>query len=305
MTTQDRVSIAMNPDERWANGEGAVELRADDVTKVFGTRRGRGEGVAAVSHADIRVRQNEFVAIVGESGSGKSTLARMLLGLIEPTGGEVFFNDVPLSKIDRKSLKQFRRSVQAVLQDPSGSLNPRKTVEKSLAEVIRLHKIVRGRRDTTQRVAQVLEQVGLDPALYLHRYPHELSGGQRQRVLIARALVLEPALIVADEAVSALDVSIKAGILQLMRDLHESMGIGYVFITHDLPVVKKVASYIYVMRHGELVEHGTKDKLFNSPEHPYTRELLAASPELLVQSAASDRGEVTQSHAHQWKTTTD
>jgi len=295
----------MEPDDLLANGDGAIQLRANSVTKVFGARRGRGDGVAAVSQASIRVRQNEFVAIVGESGSGKSTLSRMLLGLIEPTDGEVLFNDVPLSGISRKNLKQFRRSVQAVLQDPSGSLNPRKTVEKSLAEVIRLHKIVRGRQATTERVAQVLEQVGLDPALYLHRYPHELSGGQRQRVLIARALVLEPALIVADEAVSALDVSIKAGILQLMRDLHENLGIGYVFITHDLPVVKKVASYIYVMRHGEIVEHGPKDKLFSSPEHPYTRELLAASPELLVHGVTTGRGEATQSHAHQWKTATD
>lgn len=262
-----------------APGADAVELRADGITKWFATGRSR-TGRPALDDASITVRSGEFVAIVGESGSGKSTLARVLLQLIEPTEGTVLFEGESVAGLGVKGMRRFRRSVQAVLQDPSGSLNPRKSIATSIGEVVRFHRIARRSADVDALIAESLRQVGLDADLHADRFPHELSGGQRQRVLIARALVLGPKLIVADEAVSALDVSIKAGVLKLMRDLQQQLGLGYVFITHDLPVVKKVASYVYVMRHGSIVEHGPKDEIFDNPKHPYTQELLAATPVL-------------------------
>jgi ABC-type glutathione transport system ATPase component len=258
--------------------EKSVLLDVKDASKTFRGRRG-SEPVLAVRNANLTARPGEFNAIVGESGSGKSTLARMLLDLIPVTSGSIELDGVSLSAMTGAQRKVFRRSVQAVLQDPAGSLNPRKTVRRTIGEIVRLHDMARGRTDTAAKVAEALELVGLIPAdAFLDRYPHELSGGQRQRVLIARAIVLDPKIIVADEAVSALDASVKAGVLRLMNDLKERLGVGYVFITHDLPVVKKVADYVYVMKAGEIVEHGTKDEIFANAQHPYTRELLAASP---------------------------
>src|SRR5688500_11750396 len=184
----------------------------------------------------------------------------------------------------------YRRSVQAVLQDPAGSLNPRKSVERTIGEVIRLHGIARTRPDVRARVLEVLELVGMSPAQpFLDRYPHELSGGQRQRVLIARAISLDPRIIVADEAVSALDASVKAGVLRVMVDLKDRLGVGYVFITHDLPLVKKVADHVYVMRSGRIVEGGPKDEIFSAPSHDYTRTLLAAAPILTITQAGGTR----------------
>ncbi|WP_205857727.1 ATP-binding cassette domain-containing protein, partial [Phytoactinopolyspora endophytica] len=246
----------------------------------FRARRG-GRSVDAVVNANLRAQPGDFVAIVGESGSGKSTLARMLLGLIPATSGGVALDGIELTAMNKGQFRQYRRSVQAVLQDPAGSLNPRKTVGRIVGEVVRLHKIAQGREDIQDKVVETLELVGLVPASsFLGRFPHELSGGQRQRVLIARAIVLDPQIIVADEAVSALDASVKAGVLRLMDDLRRRLGIGYVFITHDLPVVKKVAEHVYVMKSGEIVEEGTKDRIFATPEHPYTRTLLSAAPTL-------------------------
>lgn len=255
----------------------ALVLAADGVTKEFG-RRG---GLRAVDDATIEARPGEFVAIVGESGSGKSTLARMLLGLMAPTHGAVRLGGVDLAAMRAPERRAFCRSVQAVLQDPAGSLNPRKTVRRAIGEVVRLHGMARGRQAVDEKTIEALELVGLTPAsAFLDRFPQELSGGQRQRVLIARAIVLDPRIIVADEAVSALDASVKAGVLRLMLDLTRRLDIGYVFITHDLPVVRKAADRVYVMRAGRIVEHGSKDAIFEDPQDPYTRSLLAASPTL-------------------------
>ncbi|MGO1411276.1 MAG: ATP-binding cassette domain-containing protein [Microbacterium sp.] len=255
-------------------------LETEAVTKVFGGRRGAAK-LRAVDGVTLKAEPGKFVAIVGESGSGKSTLARMMLDLMRPTSGRVLFDGEPLDSLRGEAHRSFRRSVQAVLQDPSGALNPRKTVVRAIGEVIRLHAMARSAADVQRRVCDALEQVGMNPAeLFLDRYPHELSGGQRQRVLIARALVLEPQIIIADEAVSALDASVKAGVLRVMVDISQRLGIGYVFITHDLPVVRKVADEVCVMKDGAVVEHGPKNAIVHDPQHPYTRTLLAAAPEL-------------------------
>jgi ABC-type oligopeptide transport system ATPase subunit len=261
-------------------------LEATAVSKTFSARRG-GRQVMAVREATIHVQPGDFVAIVGESGSGKSTLARMLLDLLPATSGSVSLDGVDTRKMNGPDRVRFRRSVQAVLQDPAGSLNPRKTVGRTIAEVATLHRIARGRA-LRAKVIDTLELVGLAPgASFLDRYPHELSGGQRQRVLIARAIVLDPRIIVADEAISALDASVKAGVLRVMNELRTRLGVGYVFITHDLPVVRKVAEYVYVMRAGQIVEEGTTTQIFSAARHPYTRELLAAAPRLRRTSASN------------------
>src|SRR5690606_2825207 len=251
-----------------------------NVSKTF--RSGRGaRPVHAVRDATLRARPGEFVAIVGESGSGKSTLARILLDLIPASSGSVELDGVPVATMTKAQRVDYRRRVQAVLQDPAGSLNPRKRVEQAIGEVIRLHRIATGRAEVREKVCEVLRLVGMNPAEeFLDRFPHALSGGQRQRVLIARAIALNPRIVVADEAVSALDASVQAGVLRVMADLKDRLGVGYVFITHDLPVVQKVADHVYVMRAGEIVEDGPKDVIFGAPSHPYTRTLLAAAPVL-------------------------
>lgn len=251
-------------------------LEARSASKTFRARRGAG-AVHAVVEADLRAEPGRFIAIVGESGSGKSTLARMLLGLVPASSGEVALDGIDLSRMSRSQREHFRLSVQAVLQDPSGSLNPRKRVGQAIGEIVRLHRVARTRDGVREQVLRALELVGLTPPeSFVDRFPHELSGGQRQRVLIARAIVLDPKIIVADEAVSALDASVKAGVLRQMNDLKERLGVGFVFITHDLPVVKKVADEVYVMTGGRIVEHGETARIFNAPEHPYTRSLLGA-----------------------------
>ncbi|GAA1696463.1 hypothetical protein GCM10009808_12220 [Microbacterium sediminicola] len=266
-------------------------LEARNASKTFRARRGAAS-VAAVSGVTLQARPGEFVAIVGESGSGKSTLARMLLGLIPATSGEIEFDGLSLGRMNRTQVRAYRTGVQAVLQDPSGSLNPRKTVERSLGEIVRLHHVASGRAAVRARVVESLNEVGLSPAeAFLDRYPQELSGGQRQRVLIARALVLSPQIIIADEAVSALDASVKAGILKLMNGLTERLGVGYVFITHDLPVVRKVAQRVYVMKDGHIVEGGSTTQIFTAAKHPYTRSLLASALTLDASSSESPRSD--------------
>ncbi|GAA3660399.1 ATP-binding cassette domain-containing protein [Microbacterium marinilacus] len=255
-------------------------LEAQEVSKSFRGRRGSAD-VVAVDAASMSVAPGRFVAVVGESGSGKSTLARMLLGLIPVTGGTVLLDGEDIASMRGERLAHFRRSVQAVLQDPAGSLNPRKRVRQAIAEVVRLHRIASGPAAVREKVVEALELVGLSPGeQFLDRFPGELSGGQRQRVLIARAIVVGPRIIVADEAVSALDASVKAGVLRTMRDLTERLGVGYVFITHDLPVVKKVADEVIVMKSGRIVESGPKTAIFSEPRQEYTRTLLAAAPVL-------------------------
>lgn len=255
-------------------------LEAKNVSKVYRSRRS-SHAVQAVKNATLHARPGEFIAIVGESGSGKSTLARILLDLVPPSTGTVELDGRPIPALRGEQYRGYRRVIQAVLQDPAGSLNPRKRVERTIGEVIRLHGIARTSADVRAKVLEVLELVGMSPAQpFLDRYPHELSGGQRQRVLIARAISLNPQIIVADEAVSALDASVKAGVLRVMVDLKDRLGVGYVFITHDLPLVQKVADYVYVMRGGEIVEQGSKEQIFSAPAHPYTQTLLAAAPVL-------------------------
>ncbi|MEN2742517.1 ATP-binding cassette domain-containing protein [Microbacterium sp. X-17] len=255
-------------------------LRAVDVTKSFASRHGRGE-VIAVDHATVEVAPGQFVAVVGESGSGKTTLSRILLGLIRPDSGAVTLDDEDIRSMRRRDRLAFSRAVQCVLQDPSGSLNPRKTVRQALADVISLHGVAKGRSAVDAKVEEALSLVRLptDPD-FTERLPSQLSGGQRQRVLIARAIVVNPRLIIADEAVSALDAVVKAGVLDVMDEMRERLGVGYLFITHDLPVVRKVATYVYVMKSGVIVEEGPTAEIFANAQHEYTRMLLEASPDL-------------------------
>lgn len=234
--------------------------------------------VRAVDGVSLSIEEGEVVAVVGESGCGKTTLARSVLGLNSPTSGVIRFrgNDVSVQSATRRSL--YRRQVQMVFQDPFDSLNPRKTVLQTLAQPLRIHGIVpaQGLRAEAMRL---LELVGLSPpGLYLDRYPHQFSGGQRQRICIARAIAVRPSLVVADEAVSALDISIRAQILTLMRRLQHELGLSYLFITHDLGVVRSLCDRVVVMYLGQVVEEGLTEDLFARPLHPYTNALLAACP---------------------------
>ncbi len=248
-------------------------LAATDLKKHFRTRSGLVRAVDGVSFALAR---GETLGLVGESGCGKSTTARLVLRLIEPTGGTVRFDGQDITKLPGGELRRLRRRMQIVFQDPFASLNPRMTVGATLDEPLSLHGYgnVARRRD---RVAELLGLVGLTPE-HAARYPHEFSGGQRQRVGIARALALEPALVVCDEPVSALDVSVQAQVVNLLRDLQARLGLSYLFIAHDLAVVKHVATRVAVMYLGRIVETAGRDELFANPRHPYTRALLAAIP---------------------------
>ncbi len=232
--------------------------------------------VRAVDGVSLRIRAGETLALVGESGCGKSTLARALLGLEPSASGSVRFDGAELLGLSPRALRAHRRGMQMVFQDPSASLNPRMTAAAALAEALRLHARL-ARTEVDARVCALMERVGLDPALR-HRHPHEFSGGQRQRICIARALAVGPRLIVCDEAVSALDVSIQAQILNLLQDLRDAHGLSYLFISHDLAVVRHVADRVAVMYVGQIVEEGSAAAIFAAPRHPYTRALLDAVP---------------------------
>jgi peptide/nickel transport system ATP-binding protein len=238
--------------------------------------RGRHEPLVAVGGLDLDVRAGQTVAIVGESGSGKSTTARLALRLESCDAGMATFRGTDLATLRRSSLKEFRRSVQPVFQNPYASLDPRYTVAEVVAEPLRVHQIGDA-RSRGGMVGRLLDQVAL-PAALADRYPHELSGGQRQRVAIARALALEPELVVMDEAVSALDVLVQEQILDLMVQLQRDLGLAYLFISHDLAVVRLVAHEVHVMQHGRVVEHGDPDEIFGNPKEEYTQRLVAAIP---------------------------
>jgi oligopeptide/dipeptide ABC transporter ATP-binding protein len=229
--------------------------------------------LTAVDRVSLEIRRGECLGLVGESGCGKSTLARIVSGLTPPTSGAVRVEDVSLADASKEQMREFRRRVQIVFQDPYSSLDPRFTVRKIVAEgLAHLSKEQRGRR-----VAEVLDHVGL-PGNFIDRYPHQLSGGQRQRVSIARALAVEPQLLVLDEPVSALDVSMQAQVLNLLQDLQKDLGLTYLFISHDLAVVRHVAHRVAVMYLGQIVELAETRRLFDSPQHPYTHALLSAAP---------------------------
>jgi oligopeptide transport system ATP-binding protein len=255
-------------------------LRVEDLAVHFPVRQGvfsRITGyVRAVDGVTFDIPKGKTLSLVGESGSGKTTTGRAILRLIEPTHGTVTYNGQNLTELDRKEMRSLRKEMQIIFQDPYGSLNPRMTVASVISEALAAHHIGTKESRRTQ-VLELLNLVGLPPEA-ADRYPNEFSGGQRQRIGIARALAVEPALIIADEPVSALDVSIQAQILNLLADLQEKLGLTYLFIGHDLSVIQHISDYVAVMYLGRIVEIGSKDDVFHSPTHPYTKALLSAVP---------------------------
>ena len=258
-------------------------FEARDLVKHFRSRRGV---VRAVDGVSLSIPRGRTVGLVGESGSGKSTVARLALRLLEPTSGELTFDGADLGAASGAALRRLRRRMQIVFQDPHGSLNPRMTVLQAVGEPLVVHRIARGAA-LADRVVELLERVGLG-ARDLHRYAHQFSGGQAQRIGIARALATDPDLIVCDEAVSALDVSVQAQVLNLLRGLQAERGLSYLFIAHDLNVVRYMSDEVCVMYLGEIVERGDGDAVLRDPQHPYTRMLVSAVPDLATAGPADE-----------------
>ncbi|MCC8027556.1 MAG: ATP-binding cassette domain-containing protein [Clostridium sp.] len=249
-------------------------IKMTNLTKYFDTPKGM---LHAVDKVSFTIDQGKTLGVVGESGCGKSTLGRTILRLIEPTGGKVEFEGKDITTYSKRELLEFRRQAQIIFQDPYASLNPRLSVSEIIAEPLIVNRLYKSLHETEEAVFRMMEMVGLSPKL-VNSYPHELDGGRRQRIGVARALILKPKFVVCDEPVSALDVSIQAQILNLLMDLQDEMKLTYMFITHDLSVVKHISDEIAVMYLGKCVEKAPADELFRNPMHPYTKALLAAIP---------------------------
>ena len=264
-----------------SNGRPESLVRVEDLTIHFPAGRpgfwGKPLTLHAVEGVNLEIHKGETLGLVGESGSGKTTVGRAILRQLPLTAGRVEFKGEDITDVTGEPLRQLRRSMQLVFQDPYASLNPRLRVLEIIAEPLYVHGLIKKISDGAERVAELLELVGLSPEV-MYRYPHAFSGGQRQRINIARALSLEPDFIVADEPVSALDVSIRAHVVNLFQDLQEQLGLTYLFIGHDLSVVRHISHRIAVMYAGKIVEHGTRDEIYEDPKHPYTKALLSAVP---------------------------
>lgn len=254
--------------------EQRILLECKNLMKYFETSRGL---LHAVDDVTFQLETGKTLGIVGESGCGKSTLGRTILRLLPSTGGQVLFDSRDITKLQDKEMLNLRKQMQIVFQDPFSSLDPKMTVSQIIEEPLKIHKLYKSKDKMNERVSELMEIVGLDDR-YVNTYPHELDGGRRQRIGIARAIALNPKFIVCDEPVSALDVSIQAQILNLMMDLKDELGLTYIFITHDLSVVKHISDEILVLYLGKMVEKTSSDRLFENPLHPYTKALLSAIP---------------------------
>ncbi len=261
--------------------ENNILLKAENIVKRFPIHGGilskEVAAVKAVQDISFTLKKGETLGLVGESGCGKSTLGRCLIKLIEPTSGKIIFNNQDITDLQGDELKALRRKMQIIFQDPYASLNPRMTIGAILEEPLVIHNLCKSDKERKERVLELINLVGLRPE-HLSRYPHEFSGGQRQRVGIARALAVNPELIICDEPVSALDVSIQAQVINLLMDLQKKLGLTYVFIAHDLKVVEHVSTHVAVMYLGKIVEYAEAEELYKNPKHPYTKALLSAIP---------------------------
>lgn len=261
----------------------AVEelLEIKDLRKYFPVKKGilrkTVDYVKAVDDISLSIKKGETLGLVGESGCGKSTAGRTILSLLKATAGEIWFKGTNILSLDKEEMRNIRKEMQIIFQDPYSSLDPRMTVLDIVGEPLDIHNLVDNRKERRERVKELLNSVGLSED-YLNRYPHEFSGGQRQRIGVARALAVDPKLIIADEPVSALDVSVQAQVINLLQDLQQEMDLTYLFIAHDLSVVKHISDRIAVMYLGKIVEIADKKELFENPLHPYTRSLLSAIP---------------------------